>query len=55
MLISRELATAFNQQIGNEFGASMQYVEHRRAFQPASAQLLAKLSSNRPKKRGRTR
>ena len=43
MLISRELATAFNQQIGNEFGASMQYVSIAAHFQQRSLTLLAKL------------
>ena len=43
MLISRELATAFNQQIGNEFGASMQYVSIAAHFQQRQLTLLAKL------------
>jgi len=43
VLISRELATAFNQQIGNEFGASMQYVSIAAHFQQRSLTLLAKL------------
>ena len=43
MLISRELATAFNQQIGNEFGASMQYVSIAAHFSQRHLQLLAKL------------
>jgi len=43
VLISRELATAFNQQIGNEFGASMQYVSIAAHFQQRQLTLLAKL------------
>ena len=43
MLISRELAKAFNQQIGHEFGASMQYVSIGAHFQQRQLQLLAKL------------
>ena len=43
MLISRELATAFNDQIGHEFGASMQYVSIAAHFQQRNLQLLAKL------------
>ena len=43
MLISRDLATAFNQQIGNEFGASMQYVSIAAHFQKMQLTLLAKL------------
>ncbi len=43
MLISRELAKAFNQQIGHEFGASMQYVSIAAHFQQRQLQLLAKL------------
>lgn len=43
MLISRELASAFNQQIGNEFGASMQYVAIAAHFQQKQLTLLAKL------------
>jgi bacterioferritin B len=43
VLISRELATAFNQQIGNEFGASMQYVSIAAHFSQRHLQLLAKL------------
>lgn len=43
MLISRELATAFNEQIGHEFGASMQYVSIGAHFQQRNLQLLAKL------------
>ena len=43
MLISQELATAFNQQIGNEFGASMQYVSIAAHFQQRHLTLLAKL------------
>ena len=43
MLISRELATAFNQQIGHEFGASMQYVTIGAHFHQRHLTLLAKL------------
>ena len=43
MLISRDLASAFNQQIGNEFGASMQYVAIAAHFQQKQLTLLAKL------------
>lgn len=43
MLISRELASAFNQQIGHEFGASMQYVSIAAHFQRRHLRLLAKL------------
>ncbi len=43
MLISRDLAKAFNQQIGNEFGASMQYVSIAAHFQQKQLTLLAKL------------
>ena len=42
-LISRELAAAFNQQIGNEFGASMQYVSIAAHFEARQLKLLAKL------------
>jgi len=43
VLISRDLASAFNQQIGNEFGASMQYVAIAAHFQQKQLTLLAKL------------
>jgi bacterioferritin B len=43
VLISRDLAHAFNQQIGNEFGASMQYVSIAAHFQQRQLTLLAKL------------
>jgi ferritin len=43
VLISRELAKAFNEQIGNEFGASMQYVSIAAHFYQRQLQLLAKL------------
>ena len=43
MLISRELASAFNEQIGHEFGASMQYVSIAAHFQQRQLQMLAKL------------
>ena len=43
MLISPELAKAFNQQIGHEFGASMQYVSIAAHFSQRHLQLLAKL------------
>ena len=43
MLISRELASAFNDQIGHEFGASMQYVSIAAHFTQRNLTLLAKL------------
>jgi ferritin len=43
VLISRELARAFNQQIGHEFGASMQYVSIAAHFHQRQLKLLAKL------------
>jgi ferritin len=43
VLISRELASAFNDQIGHEFGASMQYVSIAAHFQQRNLQMLAKL------------
>lgn len=43
MLISQELAHAFNQQIGHEFGASMQYVSISAHFSQRQLTLLAKL------------
>jgi ferritin len=43
VLISRELASAFNDQIGHEFGASMQYISIAAHFQQRNLQLLAKL------------
>jgi bacterioferritin B len=43
LLISRDLAKAFNQQIGNEFGASMQYVAIAAYFQQRQLTLLSKL------------
>jgi bacterioferritin B len=43
VLISRELAKAFNQQIGREFGASMQYVSIGAHFNQRQLTLLAKL------------
>lgn len=43
VLISRELAKAFNQQIGHEFGASLQYVSIAAHFQQRQLKLLAKL------------
>ena len=43
MLISRELGAAFNEQIGHEFGASMQYVSIAAHFQQRKLQMLAKL------------
>jgi ferritin len=43
VLISRELADAFNEQIGHEFGASMQYVSIAAHFQQRQLQMLAKL------------
>lgn len=43
MLISPELAKAFNEQIGHEFGASMQYVAIAAHFYQRSLTLLAKM------------
>jgi ferritin len=43
MLISRELADAFNAQIGHEFGASLQYVSIAAHFTRRQLKLLAKL------------
>jgi bacterioferritin B len=43
VLISRDLAKAFNQQIGNEFGASMQYVSIAAHFHNRQLTMLAKL------------
>ena len=43
MLISRNLATAINQQIGNEFGAHMQYLSIAAHFRQKQLTLLAKL------------
>ncbi len=43
MLISRELATAINQQIGHEFGASMQYLSIAEYFNRVHLKLLANL------------
>ena len=43
MLISPTLAKAFNEQIGHEFGASMQYVSIAAHFMQRNLTLLAKL------------
>lgn len=43
MLISRELATALNQQIGNELGASLQYVSISAHFHQKHLTLLSAL------------
>lgn len=43
MLISRELAAAFNEQIGHEFGASMQYLSIAAHFEQRQLKLLGKL------------
>ena len=43
MLISQELAKAFNKQIGHEFGASMQYLAIASFFYQRHLTLLAKL------------
>jgi ferritin len=43
VLISPELAKAFNEQIGHEFGASMQYIAIAAHFYQRSLTLLAKL------------
>ena len=42
-MISKELAKAFNEQIGHEFGASMQYVSIGAHFSRRQLTLLAKL------------
>ncbi|MCA1560109.1 MAG: ferritin [Acidobacteria bacterium] len=46
MLISRQLADAFNAQIGHEFGASLQYVSIAAHFTRRQLTLLAKLFSD---------
>jgi bacterioferritin B len=43
VLISRELASAFNAQIGHEFGASMQYISIAAHFSQRQLKLLSKL------------
>ena len=43
VLISRGLAEAFNQQVGHEFGASMQYISIAAHFSERQLKLLAKL------------
>ena len=43
MLISPELAKAFNAQIGHEFGASVQYVSIAAHFNQRHLTLLSKL------------
>jgi ferritin len=43
VLISRELANAFNEQIGHEFGASMQYISIAAHFSGRQLKLLAKI------------
>jgi ferritin len=43
VLISRELAKAFNEQIGHEFGASMQYVSIAAHFSQRQLKLLSKI------------
>jgi len=43
MLISKDLAKAFNEQVGHEFGASMQYVSIAAHFRRANLTLLSKL------------
>src|SRR6516225_9802221 len=43
MLINKGLASAFNRQIGHEFGASMQYVSIAAHFRRANLMLLSKL------------
>jgi ferritin len=42
-MISKALVDAFNQQVGHEFGASMQYVSIAAHFQKTQLTLLAKL------------
>jgi ferritin len=43
VLISRDLATAINEQIGREFGASMQYISIAAYFHQRHLKLLSKL------------
>jgi len=43
VLISRDLSKAFNEQIGHEFGASMQYISIAAHFEQRKLNLLAKL------------
>jgi bacterioferritin B len=43
VLISRNLASAFNEQIGHELGASLQYISIAAHFQQRHLKLLAKL------------
>jgi ferritin len=43
MLISQELAAAFNEQIGHEFGAMLQYLSIAGHFEREKLKLLAKL------------
>jgi bacterioferritin B len=43
VLISQELADAFNAQVGHEFGASMQYVSIAAHFEQRQLKLLGKL------------
>jgi ferritin len=43
VLISKDLAKAFNQQIGHEYGASMQYVSIAAHFSQRQLKLLAKI------------
>jgi ferritin len=43
VLISKELAKAFNEQIGHEFGASLQYVSIAAYFSQRQLKLLAKI------------
>lgn len=43
MMIDQELARAFNVQVGNEFGASMQYIAIASYFKQQNLELLAKI------------
>ena len=43
LLISEKLAQAFNQQIANEFGASMQYISIAAHFNHRNLTLLSRL------------
>lgn len=43
MFLSEDLARAINQQVGNEFGASMQYIAIAGYFHQENLELLAKL------------
>jgi len=50
MLISKKMNAAINQQIGNEFGASMQYVAIAAHFAEEGLEALAAISTSRLRK-----